>query len=278
MSQYSFVTAPVEALTDRDVPVCQGTSFFYKRDARWLYLVTNWHVVTGRSPFAPKFSQTGAVPVKLRLRLHRNIGPDSFRLSQKIEHTISINDSEGEKPLWLEHPSHQYKVDIAVIRIPNDDNLTNLATFSFLDEEKDLQTDYQPEPMADAFVLGYPWGLSSGDGVLPLYKRGSVASDPRVDYSQLPRFLIDCRTAGGMSGAPVLVSRSGVWAPNGILDDSTVFGTVTNFVGVYSGRLETNMANSAAQDAISELGIVWKKAALDQIVDGGARGTKLSEL
>lgn len=76
----------------------------------------------------------------------------------------------------------------------------------------------------------------------------------------------------------MLVSRSGVWAPNGILDDSTVFGTVTNFVGVYSGRLETNMANSAAQDAISELGIVWKKAALDQIVDGGARGTKLSEL
>ncbi|MEP9388214.1 trypsin-like peptidase domain-containing protein [Mesorhizobium sp. KR9-304] len=278
MSQFSFTTAQVETFAPTGTKIDQGTVFFYKRDASWLYLVTNWHVVTGRSPFEPKKSRTGAVPVRLHMLLHKNIGPDTFSVSQKFDFSLSINDEEGESPYWIEHPELKYRIDIAVIRLPNDGKLEKQATFRFLAEDKDIETKYTIEPMADAFVIGYPWGFSSGDGVIPLYKRGSVASDPRLNYGGLPRFLIDCRTAAGMSGAPVLASRHGIWVPNGKFDDSTVIGTVTNFAGVYSGRLEAKHADAAANDAISELGIVWKQSALDRIIEAGVPGTKISEL
>lgn len=252
----------------------QGTAFFYKRDSKWIYLVTNWHILTGRSPLEPKKSRTGAVPVLVQFKLHKRLNSNHFSISQKVEISIDINDEAGEKPIWLEHPDFRHRVDIGVIRIKNDGELSSKAIFEILHEAPDIEPNYVVEPMADAFVIGYPWGYSSGDGVGPLYKRGSVASDPRLNQGELPRFLIDCRTASGMSGAPVLVSRSGIWAPSGKVDSTTVIGTVTNFAGVYSGRLDGNSSN----DAISELGIVWKKDALDKVISSGASGTKFSEL
>lgn len=277
MSKFSFVTTPVEALSVTGSAIGQGTAFFYKRDATCLYLVTAWHVVTDRKPDNPRKLGLGPVPVTLRLRLHKNVGSDQFRLSQKVTFDVPINDSEGENPTWFEHPDFGCKCDVVVLRIPVATALVDVATFAFLDEE-DLQRDLVIEPMQDAFVIGYPWGLNSGDGVMPLYKRGSISSDPRLDYGALPRLLIDCRTSSGMSGAPVLASHSGMWLPSGELDDQTVFGTVTNFVGVYSGRLIGSSDNDRMTQEISELGIVWKKSALDLIVEKGRPGTKFSSL
>ena len=131
--------------------------------------------------------------------------------------------------------------------------------------------------MDDVFVIGYPMGLSGGGSVLPLYKRGSIATEPLVNHNGLPRLLIDCRTDKGMSGSPVVFRRSGPWSPNGKLDDETHFETVENFLGVYAGRLIDPTANGDAKesDRISEIGVVWKRSALDALVERGVEGTKL---
>jgi hypothetical protein len=228
---------------------------------------------------SPQHSCRGAVPTRLRLALHKNIGGNAISKSQKVACDIDLNNESGEAPEWLEHPAHKFKVDLAVIKIPNDEKFRASVTCHYLAEYKDFQGDFLPSVMNDVFVIGYPWGLTGGDLALPLYKRGSIASEPIVDHGNLPRFLIDCRTANAMSGSPVICSHSGIWAPGGF-SNSSILGTVENFAGVYSGRLIANELDEDKKDAdrVSEIGIVWKKKALDEIIDSGVAGSKLSEL
>lgn len=276
----SLITAPVEVISATGAVLGPASSFFYKRDDDWNYLVTNWHVVTGRHPATPHKSDTGAVPTELRLILHKNLGTPHVSMSQKVECVVDINDEHGEAPEWLEHPDHRYKVDIAVVKIENDDEFKSQVNCNYLAEYGGFTEKFSPEVMDDVIVFGYPWNLSGGDLVLPLFKRGSVASEPIVPYGGLPRFLIDCRTAKGMSGSPVICARSGVWMPSGEFNREALIGGVKNFAGVYSGRLTMDDPDKDEKfaDRISEIGIVWKKEIIDEIIDKGMTGTKLSEL
>ena len=62
----SLVTAPVEVLSSTGTTSQNATGFFYMRDEKWIYFVTNWHVVTGRYPTSPQMSKTAAIPTVLR--------------------------------------------------------------------------------------------------------------------------------------------------------------------------------------------------------------------
>lgn len=273
MSSYAFTTAPVVALAATGAVVNQGSAFFYKRDSDWVYLITNWHIVTGRSPYNAQESKTGAIPTKLAIKLHEKLGGGKVNPYRHIDHEITINDHLGQSPIWLEHPDQRFQIDVVAIRIPLTDEWLAKSEFRCLEEE-DVEERYQPSPMDDVFIIGYPWGLSSGGGVLPIFKRGSIASLPHIPHDRLPRFLIDSRTTSGMSGSPVIAKHDGTWSPNGVFDDESIIGTVFNFVGVYSGRLESKSSDGE----ISDIGIVWTKSALDQVLAGNVTGTKLSDL
>ena len=281
---FSAVTTPIVVMADDNLELGPATGFFLRRDDNWIYFVTNWHVVTGRRPERPSESRCGAVPTKLKITLHRQFSDSQISLSEKISKEIPINNENGDEPRWLEHPTHRQMVDVVVIKIKNSIEFTDGLFVNFLDEYDSFEESFFPSPMSSIFVVGYPWGLTGGDPVLPLYKRGSVASEPLVAEVHLPRFFIDCRTSDGMSGSPVICQHNGVWNPNdpmggvtdGKLPSNAKIGLVENFAGVYSGRLiskETNMA-----DEISELGVVWTKKALENIVEHGVPGSKLLDL
>ena len=83
-----------------------------------------------------------------------------------------------------------------------------------------------------------------------------LASEPEVDFNNLPVMLIDCRSRPGQSGSSVIAYRNGGGVPmmNG---GETMFGRpVWKFMGIYSGRI----------NAESDLGIVWKASALDELI------------
>ena len=105
-------------------------------------------------------------------------------------------------------------------------------------------------------VIGFPFGIQAG-GSLAVWATGFVASEPDIDFNNLPVFLIDCRSRPGQSGSAVVSYRSGGMVR---MDDgsSAVFaGPVCRFLGIYSGRLK----------AESDLGIVWKAAAIRQLTE-----------
>lgn len=117
----------------------------------------------------------------------------------------------------------------------------------------------------DVFVLGYPRGLTGG-GKFPIWKRGSIASEPDIDVDNLPLMYVDTATREGMSGAPVFASESGTWWPEGKkAPNDMVFGLGRRFLGVYSGRI--------GEDAfLAQLAMVWKERAIIEIIDGQKAG------
>ena len=114
----------------------------------------------------------------------------------------------------------------------------------------------------DLFIIGFPFGRTGG-AALAIWGQGSLATEPDVDYEELPCVLVDSRTRPGQSGSPVIayVPRGGtLYMKRGdvhMMSDERV-----ELVGVYSGRMN--------QD--SDLGYVWKASVVGQIIDGAVRG------
>ncbi len=206
------------------------------------------------------------VPTKFRVRLHQRVGDGVISSSRKVDIDVEINNCDGTEPKWFEHPLYGSQVDVIVIEagIPNDAKMQ--ATFKTVKAHNGFQHDYIAAAMDAIYVVGYPWGLDGGDGVLPLFKRGSVASEPIVDYGGLPRVLIDCRTSPSMSGAMVICAHSGLHTASGNFFNDGVFGTVENFLGVYSGRYYSKDAEPLKAQEPSEIGIVWKRHVIDEII------------
>lgn len=253
-----------------------ATGFLHRRDGK-TFLITNWHVVTGRDTANPTSSTTGEFCTHIQVSyLHGEGGRIS--LASQIDDTIQLNNSNGEGMGWLQHPTYQHQVDVAAVPIVLPPGAINLH----LNDEKFF--DRFILNVADSvYVLGYPWGLRDPRNPLPVWKGGSVASIPGVPRNGLPRFLIDARTYKGMSGGPVICLHTLSPTGNRIHNfDNTVdpvMGTIGYFCGVYSGRAmvtptdfaETNDPSGAHIE--TDLGYVWRPSLIDEIIDGGTPGS-----
>src|SRR4051794_887785 len=100
----------------------------------------------------------------------------------------------------------------------------------------------------DVFVLGYPFGR--GKTGLPVWKRGSIASEPNSVPHVEKYLLVDTASRPGMSGSPVILRSYGMHLTQGNTF-SVSSGAANKFIGVYSGRLHT-------QDPLeAQIGMVW---------------------
>jgi hypothetical protein len=244
------------------------------------FLVTNWHNLSGREPSTgqPK-NANGAVPDKIAMSYHT--GDEAGRV---IQLGFNLYYPDGS-PTWRQHSALGQRVDVAVV------NITDLMQNAHLSNGVDIRplyandttgargmihasADGQPpaasppiklktSPGMDAFVLGYPMG-ARGTGILPIWKRGSIATDIDPGYNNLPCFLIDTATREGMSGSPVFLRSFGI----AVQEDGKIgFGgpVFTQFLGIYSGR------NIWTADE-AQLGVVWKREVIDEIIAGGSPG------
>jgi hypothetical protein len=230
-----------------------ATGFTWEEQGQ-AYLITNWHVLSGRRPDnGQPVDPNAAVPDRIEVHLH----VASYRLAWR-NHSIALKDADG-RPLWLEHPQHGRRVDVAVLPFACPPELRHFPINAVKFD------DIRPEVTHDVFVLGFPLGITSG-GRLPIWKRGSIASEPDVNLYGLPQLLIDTATREGMSGAPVIAQFTGYYsAVPGVPSMSDWVGSGWSLLGVYSGRYE-------GRDPLdAQLGIVWKKAALLEILAGGIR-------
>ena len=230
----------------------------------------------------PSQSKTGSVPCILRAKMHKRQeekdGQEVVRLSSLMQVDISINSENGNSPKWFEHPQRGKEVDVVCVEIEDKNDVEAKCAFNVINKWEEFHDEYVPHVMDDVFVIGYPWGISGSKGALPLYKRGCVASDPIVNFDNAPRLLVDCRTAKGMSGAPVIASHSGFWSPDNKFSDDAILGTVYCFLGIYSGRLYDQNASHGHEKEISEIGVVWKKELLDPLTNDGILGTPIADM
>lgn len=215
------------------------------------YLVTNWHVVAGRNPEDGRaLSDTGAVPDRLAVMHHIANAPGHWE-----RRTHMLYDDGGD-PLWLEHPVHGRSVDVVALPIP--EQIDGLRFFPYDLDNPGPRIVFGPSNAVS--IIGFPFGLSGGGG-LGVWMQGTLATEPSVEYREMPLLLVDSRTRTGQSGSPVILYRTdGYTTEDGSMIDNGV--PATRFIGVYSGRINKE----------SDLGRVWKLGALVQLLDAQTRG------
>lgn len=238
------------------------------------FLVTALHMLTGRNWETKKpISKDGFLPESFSLMLpyYKLIAPQRHGLRWENYEVIPMGAdqgaSEGVAP-WFVHPKYREDVDVGILPLKDLPQI-------LLDQEKAagraeassgiIAFDWASEPQLktsvgdDVFIVGFPENIRT-TGELPIWKRGSVASEPDLPINELPYLLVDTGTRSGMSGSPVVRRQPIGIAPFGPDSDLSVFASpVAELFGVYSGRF-------GADDVTSQLGIVWKQQVLSEIL------------
>lgn len=221
-----------------------GTAFIVNSKKGPL-LITNRHNVTGRRQDDNKLlSKTGGIPNEIRINhnVKRRLGSWTYIVEPILD--------ENENPLWKEHPVLGNNADFVALLLTSIDNV-ELYPYDLDNTGPDISVG----PSEILSVVGFPFGIQAG-GSLAVWATGFVASEPDINFNDLPIFLIDCRTRQGQSGSAVIAHRNGSVAMKD--GGTTIFsGTVTKFLGIYSGRI----------NAESDLGMVWKASAIKELVD-----------
>jgi hypothetical protein len=218
---------------------------FVVADANGQYLITNWHVVAGRNPITgANLDRSGAWPDEIAI-VHNVVG----RLGHWQPRIEPLRDDEGAA-LWYEHPIHGRAVDVVALPLTNLDDVEIYAH-----ELSGAADEFALGVSQGLSIVGFPFGMTGG-GAFAIWVQGTIATEPEVDFDGLPCFLIDSRTRSGQSGSPVLFYSSGGMVPMADGSAALFAGEVRKLVGVYSGRINEQ----------SDLGIVWKTAALSEII------------
>jgi hypothetical protein len=229
-----------------------GCLWFHKNKT---YLITNWHNVTGINPETDE-NIGGFCPNKFFIRLKYLIPKEEGK--NDIMETIREIDlyDENLNPNWIEHPTGK-KVDL--VAIPLNLELKEGGILKYINKQ-DYIDDWFPETGDDCFIIGYPEGIS-GPWNTPIWKRGSVASPPLLDYDEKPVFLLDTIGNSGLSGSPVIGKGNGIFEKDNTkkITANSIIGSWQNFVGIYAGRLSKNGIGS-------QLGRVWKGHLINEIL------------
>ncbi|UJS24611.1 S1 family peptidase [Thiothrix winogradskyi] len=246
-----FVTARFN-----EVELSTATAFFVVRNNK-RFLITNWHVVSGRNSETGKClaEKTAAIPNNLVIRVHKNKEHIEFE-----DFAIDLLNSETDEPLWLQHPHYGKSVDVAALEVDIPAHLLAMTVEEFIEPFNEETTESVAD---DVFILGYPFGISVGN-IFPIWKRASVASEPIIDIDELPKILVDTASRQGMSGSPVILFKK---RPVSIMDKHPEPTKISNYfmklIGIYSGRIGASDDNHQIK---AQLGIVWKAKVIDEII------------
>jgi hypothetical protein len=253
IDEFSLTTIPI-FLRFNQTPISTATAFTWQRDNKH-YLITNWHVVSGRNPNTGEHLSPMAAEPNILCGLINTRGAENVC----GKHAFSIRlRHDPDEVAWLIHPRDKRKID--VVAIPLSEDLVSSAYLYSMNEMGSL--DLRVNIGMDVFVLGYPFDVDE-DG-LPVWKRGSIASEPDLVPHVKNYLLVDTASRPGMSGSPVIL-RS--WGAHMTEDGGATFSTgqANKFIGIYSGRLHTKDPMDA------QIGMAWSPSFIDEIIDGGLR-------
>lgn len=259
-----------------------GTGFFYERNNNF-FLVTNYHVLTCRDPKDPSILLDKILSSPDRITF--NI---SVLTGQEFGVASTLELSVDENSVFLEHKKRSHGVDLVALKV----NFTPIQR-EVITTQQDIQlvSDIPIEITSNLFIVGYPWGFSPMDN-LPVWKKGTVASEPNIISEDLPKIYVDSFTHPGMSGSPVFASDEREVI---MLDEKThklkereeqgeisalefitqldpeklkITRKLKHFriVGVYSGRVSMGRFDP-------QIGIVWPIYLVDEMIDDGRIAT-----
>jgi hypothetical protein len=266
IDEYSLSSVPISLISETGETIGNATGFFYRYN-NFLFLISNWHVFSGREPATgqPKHS-SGACPSAMKISIHSKKAFGSWF----DELQLDLYEPSG-KPIWIQHNEGQ-TIDIAAIKVSFEESNQNLpedqCLIAYPINEMSCVNDMDVSIGKDVFILGFPLGLKK-TGIFPVWKRGTIATEYRLKIDNNPQWiLVDTATREGMSGAPVIMREWGgytPWRSNVKVDKG--LRAYTRFIGIYSGRFGVNKMDEA------QLGIIWPNMLIDELLTNFVLGS-----
>ena len=287
----TYSQCPFQILTCNKGGITGAASgFLYEYDQE-LFLITNWHVLSGIGFLQNCSSSISQFPTHIKIKFSsREINgiPTAGGNFAVVSRDIQIY--ENNQPLWFEHPKLGHSCDVVALPFQRPascpENMHNAAN--------KISTMRTPiEPGCTVYIIGFPRTISVGFG-LPIWKSGYIASEPHYDVTvggsiseisgvaggvKLPAFFVDSLTREGMSGSPVFSQYIGNWDMSNPYeeldfnhdsfwsrDDIALGSRGIEFVGCYSGRVGDVNVDGAA------LGLCWRKDTIADVCAGRVLG------
>jgi len=257
LDRMSLSTTPI-FLSEGAKVVSQGTGFFYIHQGlsgQIIYLVTNYHVLTGSSLSENKPPIGDSIAFQFHLS---EVEPGRIKAVR-----LPLFAKNG-KPVWITSSSCP-EADLAII--PLTTSLYKDCNMNCISADW-ARGDLKIRPTTSVALVGYPYGFYDTRNALPIWKTGTVASEPEVDFDGKPLFLVDVSAFPGMSGSPVFgISPHGVYESR---DGSVKMGkNLKTFLGIYASmqmvrikkyleEIIQNVRIGIHDNESLEIGHVWK--------------------
>lgn len=194
--QLAYSTVRLEFQTPNGLST--GTGFFFKflenGDQHVPVIVTNKHVIQGAT--AGKFiitkSNAQGEPIQT----------DHF----------AVNITVDFQQFWRHHPDAN--IDLCAMPLAP---VINAATqqghrlFYRVFDKSLLPTEEQQNDfhaLEDILMVGYPNGIWDAVNNQPIFRKGTTATHPNIDYNGKKEFMIDIASFPGSSGSPVMIYNS----------------------------------------------------------------------
>jgi hypothetical protein len=114
--------------------------------------------------------------------------------------------AKNGKPVWIQSTSYP-EADLAVMPLAT--SLYQHCKIYCISAEW-AKGNLRVRPTTQVTLVGYPYGYYDKKNALPIWKTGSVASEPEVNFGGKPLFLVDVSAFPGMSGSPVFAISYGI--------------------------------------------------------------------
>lgn len=241
-----------------------GTGFFFtlrlQDGSTRRFVVTNKHVVEG--------------VVTARLNLHEADAQSAQLAPSGAWFTVEIDNFESR---WTDHPNP----DIDLCAMPAEVMLNAASQLgkkpfcATFDSETDLAIDAEMsafDAVEEVQMIGYPDGLWDTVNNFPIFRRGTTASHPAVDYCGKPEILVDMACYPGSSGSPVVILNRTNYKGGGILHPFVLLGvlyagpTIT-VGGVVVTPVPTTPAPVVASTTMMHLGQIIKAKEVVELCD-----------
>ncbi len=241
-----------------------ATGFILSSNGQF-YLVTNWHVLSGRDHDTGMPLDTVKCAIPNRIEVIYDKGKNKLLLPV-------LNDNSKGK--WIEHRQYDLKkqvqvpiADVALLPIESSQIPSN-TKLPILDLES-YNKNIDIVPALSVSIVGFPFNNSNEfSNNLPVWITGFVASEPNENIQGRPLMYINAAGFKGLSGSPVVVRVLGgsYFSKGGALNiENDGKGYATKFLGIYSGRVPTASKNGERDDLV--ICRVWKPEVIQQILN-----------